>query len=194
MVPVSITTEAGILHQTPPGHRMHAKVDYNELEREYVTGDISVRELARRYDMSNGTISAQARKREWESKRASYRDSIARRSYEKTADRFASKQVEVNEEIFGAMRATIYKYVEALKENKIIPSTKDAAIATDIILRLFGEPTERMEARVLGINVTATGSLSDPDLLRRLEALTRGALPDDEPSGTPRLRIAGSSD
>lgn len=175
---------------------MHTKVDYDALEKEYVTGDVSVRELARRYDMSNGSISAQARRREWDSKRASYRDSIARRSYEKSADRFASKQAEVNDEIFGAMRATIYKYIEALKDGKVVPNTKDAVMATDVILRLFGEPSERMEARVVGINLSATGNLGDPEVLRRLEALTRGVDSGDgnEPSGTPRLRIAGASD
>lgn len=172
---------------------MHTKVDYDELEREYVTGDVSVRELARRYDMSNGSVSAQARRREWDAKRQSYRDSVARRSYEKTADRFANQQVEVNDEIFKAMRATIYKYVEALQSNKIIPNTKDATMAAEVILRLFGEPTERTEAHVLGININATGTLDNTDLLRRLESLTRGALPGDEASGSPRLRIAGSS-
>lgn len=173
---------------------MHSKVDYDELEREYVTGDISVRELARRYEMSNGSVSAQARKREWDAKRQSYRDSVARRSYEKTADRFANQQVEVNDEIFKAMRATIYKYVEALQQNKIIPNTKDASMAAEIILRLFGEPTERMEAHVLGININASGSLDNPELLRKLESLTRGAVSGDEPTGPPRLRIAGSSE
>lgn len=171
---------------------MHAKVDYDELEREYVTGDISVRELARRYDMSNGSVSAQARKREWDAKRSSYRDSVARRSYEKTADRFANQQVEVNDEIFKAMRATLYKYAEGLKAGTIVPNTKDAVMASEVILRLFGEPTERMEAKILDINLS--GNIGDADLLRRLESLTRGELPGDEPSGTPRLRIAGSSE
>lgn len=176
---------------------MHAKVDYDALEQEYVTGDISVRELARRYEMSNGTISAQARKREWDAKRASYRDSVARRSYEKTADRFANQQVEVNGEIFKAMRATIYKYVEGLSAGTIVPNTKDAVMATDVILRLFGEPTERTETKILGINISAeAGALDSAELLRRLEALTRGSVPGpgDGTSGTPRLRIAGSSE
>ena len=168
------------------------KVDYASLEREYVFGEASQRELAKREGISNGTLSEYARNNEWDSKRDNYRNKLATRVTEKTVDKVANEQVQVNDEIFKAMRATIYKYVEALHAGTVVPSTKDAVMASEVLRSLFGEPDKRLEVRSLGINVSATGQLTDPDFLRRLEQLTRGVRDGDEPTGGPRLRIEGS--
>jgi transcriptional regulator with XRE-family HTH domain len=165
------------------------KVDYTSLEREYVFGEVSQRELAKREGISNGTLSEYARNHEWDSKRDNYRNKLAVRVTDKTVEKVADEQAKVNDEIFKAMRATIYKYVEGLQAGHIVPSTKDAVMASEVIRSLFGEPDKRLEVR--SFNVTATGQLGDPEFLRRLEQLTRGVRDGDEPAGGARLRIEG---
>lgn len=168
------------------------KVDYASLEREYITGDISQRKLAEREGISNGTLSEYARKHEWDLQRDNHRNKVALKVSEKTAEIVAKEMVAVNDEIFKAMRATIYKYVEALKDGRVVPSTKEAVMAAELIRSMSGEPDQRLEVRSLGINVSATGQLTDPEFLRRLEQLTRGVRDGNEPVGGARLRIEGT--
>jgi len=165
------------------------KADYATLEREYIYGEISMSEMARREGLSKGTLGEYARNHEWESRRESYRSELAQRTTNKMVERTADQHAQVNDEIFKAMRATIYKYVEALHAGHVVPSTKDAVMAAEIMRSMFGEPDKRIEVKSFG--VTATGQLTDPEFLRRLEQLTRGIRDGDEPSGGPRLRIEG---
>lgn len=167
------------------------KLDYPTLEREYIYGEISMSEMARREGVSKGTLGEFARRNEWESRRESYRSELAKKTTSKTVDRVSDQHAQVNDEVFKAMRATIYKYVEALHAGQVVPSTKDAVMAAEVIRSLFGEPDRRLEVKTLGINVSATGQLTDPEFLRRLEQLTRGVRDGDEPDGGPRLRIEG---
>jgi hypothetical protein len=167
------------------------KADYTTLEREYVYGDISQSEMARREGLSKGTLGEYARRNEWDLKRDKYRAELEKRTALKTVEKTADQQAQVNDEIFKAMRATIYKYVEALHAGHVIPSTKEAVMAAEVIRSMFGEPDRRLEVKTLGINVSATGQLTDPEFLRRLEQLTRGVRDGDEPGGGPRLRIEG---
>lgn len=166
-------------------------MDYPVLEREYIFGDISMSAMAAREGISKGTLGEYARNHEWESRRDQYRNQLSKRTTDKTVEKVSNEQAEVNEEIFKAMRATIYKYVEAIYAGTVIPSTKDAVMAAEVILRAYGEPDRRLEVRTLGVNVNATGQLTDPEFLRRLEQLTRGIRDGDEPVGGARLRIEG---
>ncbi len=147
--------------------------------------------IAAREGISKGTLGEYARNHEWESRRDDYRNKLAQKTNDRTVEKVADQQAQVNDEIFKAMRATVYKYVEALQAGTVIPSTKDAVMAAEVILRALGEPDRRLEVKTLGINVSATGQLTDPEFLRRLEQLTRGIRDGDEPVGGPRLRIEG---
>lgn len=166
---------------------MAPKVDPTVLEQEYVTGEVSIRELARRHDMSWSTISARARRENWTDKRDSYRDAVKRRSYERTADRYAHEHAEIRSEAVVAMRATIRQYITQLTNGEIKISPKDASGAVQTLMLLLGEPTARTESKVVEFS---TGGL-DPEVLRRLEELTRARLVEGTATDVAGPRPAG---
>lgn len=148
------------------------KIDYAAIEKEFVTGEESFRELARRHDASFSSLAARARRDQWADKRAAFRDSIARRSYERTADRFAQEAGEIRNEEILAMRATVRRYIEMLRDKEITVNTKDAVAAVQTLQLLMGEPTARSENKVIEFS---TGGLA-PDDLRRLVEFARARI------------------
>jgi transposase-like protein len=145
------------------------KIDYPTIEKEYVTGEESLRELARRHSCAWASLSAKARRDSWQDKRAAFRDSVVRRSYERSADRFASEITEIRNEEILAMRATVRRYIEMLRDKEISVNTKDAVAAVQTLQLLLGEPTARSENKVIEFS---TGGLA-PDDLRRLVEFAR---------------------
>lgn len=152
------------------------KVDYDLLEMEYVTSDVSIRELGRRHDISYSAIADQSRKRNWDEKRAAYKDSLSQRTYEKTADKWAAQRAEINDELIKVQLATIRAYARNLVAGNVDVNVKDMTLAVNQLMLLLGEPTSRTEAKVLGVNVSANASDITPDLLRRLAEVARGRL------------------
>jgi hypothetical protein len=165
-----------------------SKVDYDLLEREYVTTDISIRALAQREGMSWSAVADQARKREWSDKRLTYRREVSKKTIARDAKQFVSESEDLNFEMIQAARAIIYKVLEGMRDGTILPQPRDALLAMDKLQLLTGKATERTEAQVVGI--TSTGGYIDDALLRRLEELTRGQT--GLPSSAPKLRIEGT--
>jgi len=145
------------------------KIDYPAIEKAYVTGEESLRELARRHDASWSSLAAKSRRDNWTDKRAAFRDSVVRRSYERTADKFASEQGEIRNESVMVMRATLRRYAEQLRDKEVSVNTKDAVAAVQALQLLLGEPTARSENKVIEFS---TGGLA-PDDLRRLVEFAR---------------------
>lgn len=142
------------------------KIDYAAIEKEYVTGEESLRELARRHDVAWSSLAAKARRAEWNDKRLAFRDSVNRRSYERTADRFAAEQAEIRNESVMVMRATLRRYAEQLRDKEVTVNTKDAVAAVGALQLLLGEPTARSENKVIEFS---TGGLAPEDLRRLVE-------------------------
>lgn len=170
-----------------------AKADYELLEREFVTGedDITYRELGRRYGVSFSAIAEQGRKREWEHKRAAYRDALNRRTTEGMIDRMASERVEIKSEAIKVLRASLRIYSQQLVSGQIQFQPKDAALIAKELMSLLGETTERTEHTVLGINVDANSPI-DPLLLQRLGELARARLATRDVAEPPRALLEGS--
>jgi hypothetical protein len=80
---------------------MNRKYDYPALEREYIAGDMSIRELARRHGIFNASlVHVQARKGDWVTKRAEYRRRTQHNTPERLADsdaRRAARELEVRD-------------------------------------------------------------------------------------------------
>lgn len=168
------------------------KVDYDLLESEYVTGDVSLRELGRRHDISYSAIADQSRKRGWDDKRSAYRDSLARRTYEHTADKWAHQRSEINDELIKVQLATIRAYARQLVAGNVDLSVKDMTLAVNQLLLLLGEPTTRTEARVLGVNISADANDITPELLRRLGEIARSRLAGRELAGPVQPLLTGT--
>jgi len=151
---------------------MAPKVDPTVLEKEYITGDMSMRTLAKAHDMSWSAIASRARRENWAEKRESYRDSLRRRTYEHTADKFARERAAMTEENVVALRATVRAYVTQLAAGEIKVSPKDALESAKVLAMWMGEPTARTESKIVEFT---TGGI-EPELLRRLGELARARL------------------
>ncbi len=151
---------------------MATKVDYDQIRQEYITSALSARELARRYGISNGTLSARIRAENWDDHRQAYRDSVTRRAYERTADKYAAEQAEIHDESIIVARATLRRYAEQLRNGDVNVTTKDAMLAIGVLRTLMGEPSTISEARTIEFSA---GGL-DGDALRRLLEVARARL------------------
>ena len=155
--------------------RLAPKVDPKLLEREFVTTDASIRELARRYDMSWSAIATRARKPDasgltWYDKKEAFQKSVAEKSFDKTTEKFAAEDASIREELILVHRATIHAYAQQLREGKIAVTPKDAVGATSALLLMLGEATSRSETTIVD-----NASLK-PDDLRRLAEFARARL------------------
>jgi CRISPR/Cas system CSM-associated protein Csm2 small subunit len=128
---------------------MRAVSEYAPLEQRYVTGDMSIRDLATEVGKSWSAIAAWARKHEWKEKRDSYRESVRAKSLQRAADSDVQLAATIRTENINAMRATIYQYVDNLKAKEVHVGVKEASLAIEKLALLLGEATERTESRVV---------------------------------------------
>ena len=114
------------------------KVDWDQLQREYVTEEKTARELARKYGLSNSTVSAKQRSEDWNGARVAYKNAIARRSYEGIADSVAYEQTEIKKESILAARLYVRQFVKDLTDGKVHANAKDAALMIQLLINELG--------------------------------------------------------
>ncbi len=81
-----------------PENVVNKSHDYRALEREFITSQISLRELCRRHGISaHSLVTVQAKKGKWQEKREAYQQRTGDAFMEKHADRMADRQAEIRE-------------------------------------------------------------------------------------------------
>ncbi len=129
--------------------------DFARLEREFITTDISLRELCRRHGITaHSLVTVQAKKHEWAEKRAVHQTRASEVFIEKHAGRLADRQAEISDEALEAIAEAIAKFRADLKatEKKLVHgewievpvmrlTPKDAAILIDRLLVLSDHPS-----------------------------------------------------
>lgn len=164
-------------------------LDYEALKREFITGDMSVRELCRSHDIPNHSIvHAQAKRGDWYGKRIEYQEQQQERMLAKVADRRAeilAREVDVREHAIDAIDEAIQKMREDMRRTRIemqngepveVPvitvRPADLAVLIDRLNVLFGRPATISEERSLGVSVASRDAT--PEDLRRILDLTSG--------------------
>ena len=98
---------------------MNRRHDFAKLEREYVTSDISIRELCRRHGISaHSLVTVQAKRHEWAAKREAYQARASESFIEKHADRMADRQAEIHDDAVEAIAEAMDKFRADLKATK----------------------------------------------------------------------------
>ena len=186
---------------------MNNKYDYLAMERAYISSDISLREVARQFDVHNHSlISIQSKKREWTRKREEFKARATEKAESLMATsegRKIAREAEVRDHAIDAIDEAIMKMREDMKgtrkvfragewidEPLIVIKPADVALLIDRLQVLFGKPNTISEERSLGVSLTATGSLG-PDILRGIVEATRGLVPGDS-GESPLPRIGGA--
>jgi hypothetical protein len=160
--------------------------DYQALEREYITGAMSLRELCRRHGITaHSAVMVQARQGNWTEKRRTYRGRASATFIQRHADIAAAREAEVHDHAIEAIDEAITKFRSDLRatESKLIDgkwtevpavlvTPRDVAVLIDRLQILFGRPALISEGRSFGATLT-----SEPlpiDDLRKIVELTRG--------------------
>ena len=90
--------------------------DYQALEREYISGTMSLRELCRRHGVTaHSAVMVQARQGDWAEKRQAYRARASATYIERHADRAAAREAEVRDHAIEAIDEAITKFRADLK-------------------------------------------------------------------------------
>jgi hypothetical protein len=176
--------------------------DYLALEREFITGTMSLRELCRRHGVTaHSAVVVQARQGKWAEKRRAYRDRASSKYMERHADRAALREAEVRDHAIEAIDEAITRFRADLHatERKLIDGAwvevpalritpRDLALLIDRLQILFGRPAMISEGR--GFAATVTSEALPVDLLRKIVEVTRGlgAPPIAHTSGLPFVR------
>ena len=180
------------------------KYDYDQLEREYVSGDMSLRQLAKDHGMTHSLVMTRSQKEKWADKREAYRSKTLDKSVTFMADREAfrvSREMEVRDNAVDMIDEALYKLREDMKathkvrevDGEIIDAPvyrlrpNDVSVLLDRLQVLFGKPANITEERNLGINVDA--GTAEPEALRAFIEATRGIGPlsgDAQASPIPR--------
>jgi hypothetical protein len=160
------------------------KRDYRALEREYITTQLSIRELCRQHGISaHSSVVTQARKLKWQEKREAYQAKASESFIEKHADRMAERQARIRDKILDAIEQAIDKFREDMRATKLVRqpdgsiteepawrmTPKDFAILIDRLLALFERPSSISQHQGL----TVSTELSVDALSEFIEA-TRG--------------------
>ena len=173
---------------------------YRDMEREYITSDISIRELCRRHGIrSHSVVVDQSQKHDWAAKREAYRAEESEAYIERYADRMADRQAEISDKALDAIDQAIDKFRSDLKATKLVRqpdgsvtevpawymTPRDLCLLIDRFEVLFGRPSVISQRQGL----TVTSDLSVEDLSEFIEA-TRGRAgpPRMEASPLPRRR------
>jgi hypothetical protein len=183
---------------------MNKKFDYDALERAYIQGDMSLRELAETVGMKNHSlIMRQSKKREWARKRQEYRDRADETALTVMADKrgnYLAREAAVKDNVVGAIDDMVTRLREDLTKTKTVivngvPEQQPLVRVTpnhigmliDKVQVIFGKPSTITEDRTFGATVTGE---ADPDLLRRFVEATRGVGLDSGPTAESPLPVA----
>jgi len=183
---------------------LNKRNDYDALGREYISGEMSLRELGRMHGIHNHSlITYQSSKREWVKKREAYRARAAERAVDLMATaegRRVAREAEVRDNAIDAIDEAITKMRsdmtktrmvmrngEYVEEPMVVIRPQDLAVLIDRLNVLFGRPSSISEDRNLGVSFSASGAVG-PELLRSIVEATRGIVPESSGrSPIPRL-------
>lgn len=149
-----------------------AKVDYRLLEREYVTTEVTYRDLEAKHGVAFSAVARYGRNHDWPRKREEYRRQALADGVNLALERLAEQAADIRIEAVTAMRATLYEYMDGIKNHRVTVGTKEAVAAIQTLQLLLGEPTERKETTV----VTDPFEGARPAEIRELLALARAQL------------------
>lgn len=170
--------------------------DYDQLEREYIASDISIRALCKKHGIKGySAVAAYSRSHGWNEKRDTLRTKTAARTLEKVADRMSDEEAdaitEFRSESLTVIRAALYKFAEDLKDPQFRVRADELVKLVQLGLLMTGSPTERIEERRLDLRATF-GDLP-PDVLRGLvEATKPRPVVERGPGDTPRTGASSS--
>ena len=165
---------------------MSTKYDYPALRVEYVTSDISIRELCKRHDIASWSSVAQwARKHNWDRDREDYKKAAFEHEINALAEKRALKLAQTFDIAIDVIQATFLRMAQNLSSADYHVSPHDLSELLTKLQLLAGGPTSREE--VHGFNLSAD---LPPELLRAIQDAARAGGAGLKPVGQSALPLA----
>ena len=180
---------------------MNKRHPYRDMEREYITTDISLRELCRKHDITaHSLVTVQAEKGKWAEKREQYQAKESDVFMSRYAARQADRQAEISDKFLDATDQALDKFMADLKATKLVRqpdgsivempawymTPRDLCLLIDRFEVLFAKPSVISQHQGL----TVTSELSAESLREFIEATRERAGPSPmEESPLPRRRL-----
>ena len=175
--------------------------DYQSLEREYITGEMSLQGLCRAHGVTaHSAVVVQARREGWAEKRRAYRDRASSKYIELRADRAATRDAEVRDHAIEAIDEAVTRFRADLQatEKKLVDGEwvevpamrilpRELALLIDRFQVLFGRPAMISEGR--GFAARITSEALPVDVLRGIIEATRGLAGTPAPEASPLPRL-----
>jgi len=165
-------------------------MDWARIEAEYVTGEYSMREIGRRFEINVSTVSREAKKGGWDAKRDAYRNSLSSKAYDLMADSGAvdlakrnMAMLKIADQVFGLVEKQVPVWEEQIAAGKTPISVREFDLISKLVRVIIGQPTARTEERKGVLNLHAFQGL-DNDAIERIERASRLRLV--EPGGSQR--------
>lgn len=169
--------------------------DYAALKQEYVSTDISVRELCRKHDVKSwSTVNERKKREDWDGLREQFRRRIAEGEVGSLVQARLKLVSDIHEELLLAVRVAIRRFIK-----DVDPAAGDQAISArdlmgliDKFLLLSGSTPHRTESRSVDTHsYTFDGVLegAPPELLRELAELARERGSGGQPMGRGPLVV-----
>lgn len=167
---------------------MNKRHDYDALEREYIRGQMGLRELARKHGIAHSLVTIQSKNREWSRKREEFRTGASDKAVIYMADeegKRRAREAQVRDNAIDAIDDAITKMRTDLQrtEKKFVNNEwvevpvyllrpHDVVELIDRLQVLFNRPSNITEERSLGLSLSANGV--GTDILRGIVEATRG--------------------
>ena len=162
---------------------MNKSHDYRLMEREYVSGDMSLRELCRKHNISaHSLVTVQAKKHKWQEKREQDQANESELFMSRHAARMADRLAEIHDKAIDVIDEALDKFREDMHATEMkridgewveVPvmrlKPKDIAILLDRLEVLFDRPAYVTERHDLSVK-----SKLPLDALNEFIELTRG--------------------
>lgn len=166
--------------------------DYDSMYYEYITTDVSFRQLAEKHDASFSSVAAYARRHGWDEKRAQYQALENEKAIEKIAEKRVRKVAEIESDAFEIIHAAILQFGLSLEDRWVTDPESGQRVFVqgqqvtpegltklmDKYLVMTGNVTDRRANLGLTVDVGGENGSSIPrDVLRQLRdlAVTKGA-------------------
>ena len=180
---------------------MNKRHPYRDMEREYITSDISIRELCRKHGITaHSLVTVQAKKLKWAEKLEQYQAKESDAFMSRHAARMADRQAEIHDKFRDTVEEALDKFCVDLKATKSVRqpdgsivempawymTPRDLCMLIDRFEVLFGKPSAITQHQ--GLSVTSELPV---DALREFIEATRETAgpPPMEESPLPRKRL-----
>lgn len=134
-------------------------VDWMEIKTEYITSDISLQELSRKYSVAQSTIRKRSANEHWVEQREEHRNNVGTLTAQKTAEKIAEAEAEIS-----AVKSRARLKIWAEIERRILNPSEE----------MDGADFRRMVQNYCDMLGTEPKDTGDTDALKKAKELLEG--------------------